>query len=287
MNLSVLIPAYNEEGSIKQVLTDLFSVLPQTGLKWEIIVIDDKSSDKTCEIVTSFGKKVRLVQHPYNKGYGSSLKTGATHAKGSWLMFYDADNQFYAQDMLKFIPFMKEYDLILGARRGQKSLIRAPGKILLTKFAGYLAQQRIPDLNCGFRLLKKSLFDRFVNLYPQRFSITSTITMAAVRSGYNVKWVSIPWKPRRTGSSHMRVVRDGLKFMLLIVRLTMLFSPLRVFMPISFVLFLVGGVYGVYTVITVQNIGDLSTLTVLSSLFVMLFGLVADQLANIRRDITQ
>jgi len=286
MDLSVLVPAYNEEGSIRHVLQDLLLILPKTGLKWEILVIDDKSRDRTCDIVKEF-KKVKLLIQPYNKGYGSALKTGAKHAKGSWLMFYDADNQFYAHDMMKFFPYMAQYDLILGARRGQKSLYRAPGKILLTKFAAYLADHRIPDLNCGFRLLKKSLFDRFVSLYPQRFSITSTITMAALRSGYNVKWVSIPWKPRRTGSSGMRVFRDGMKFMLLIVRLTMVFSPLRVFIPLSAILFLLGAGTGLYEVIFLSNIGEFSTLAILSSIFIFLFGLVADQIANLRRDITQ
>ena len=199
-------------------------------------------------------------------------------------MLFDADNQFYASDMLKFLHFMNQYDMVMGARKGQTSWYRAPGKILLTRFASYLARQRLPDLNCGFRMVKKALFDRFAHLYPDQFSITSTLTLAALKSGASVKWVSIPWKPRRTGKSSMKMVRDGWRFMLLVTRLTMLFSPLRVLMPVSAVLFAAGFSYAVYTVYALHNIGDFSTLSILSSLFVFLFALLSDQVAALRRE---
>jgi glycosyltransferase involved in cell wall biosynthesis len=279
--ISIIIPMFNEEKSIGRVLSNLQKL--KLNFKSEIIVVDDGSKDRSRNIVKKFSK-VRLICHPANKGYGASLKTGVKNSKYEFVLFIDADNQHYANDILRLSRDIGKFDMIVGARTNITSLIRAPYKKVLNFVASYLAERRIPDLNSGFRLVRKSLMEKYFHLLPDTFSLTTTITLAAIKGGYSVKYIPIKMKIRKTGQSVIHPIKDSLRFMILILRITMLFSPLRVYLPISIFLFSTGFLIVIYELITTFNVGDISVLFILSSMLMFFFGLIADQIGFIRRE---
>ena len=278
--ITVIIPAYNEEKGIGEVIDKIEAAMGNVRASYEVIVVDDGSTDGTAAIVKA--KRVRLVQHPYNNG--AALKTGVKNAEGNIVLFVDADAQQNANDIPRLLEPMEEYDMVVGARtKGSKiPLLRRLGKFILSTLANYLAGQKIPDLNSGFRAIKKEIVMKYMSILPDTFSFTTTITLATIKEGYNLKYVPIE-TGERVGSSKIRLFRDGFRFIMLILRTIVLFDPMKVFLPTSLTLFGIGFFYLVHDLIRYLNVPDVSILLIVSSLIVFFFGLLADQVSLMRK----
>ena len=279
-DVAIIIPAHNEEEGIAEVINGI----KQLNEEYEIIVVDDGSTDNTYKLASETG--VKIIHHPYNKGYGAALKTGIRDAKADVLLFMDADGQHQPGDIKKVLPYIEEYDMVVGARtkKSKISLLRRPGKKILSITANYLAGMKIPDLNSGFRALKKDIAMEYMHILPNTFSFSTTITLALVTSGYNVKYVPIE-APERVGKSKIKPFRDGFRFIMLIMRTIVLFDPLKVFLPMSIVLFLLGLPYLMYELVLHLDVPPSSILLIISSILIFFFGLLADQMSSLRREL--
>ena len=283
--LTVIIPAYNESESIESTLQTLidFSI----DMRWRIIVVNDGSSDNTAEKVSEF-PSVCLINHPYNKGYGASLKTGIKDANTEIIAFYDADGQHTPEDLKKMYDNFDTYDMFVG-QRGKDShqeWIRKPGKWLLSKVANFLTGRKIPDLNSGLRIIKKNVINKMLHLFPEGFSFSTTSTIAFLNMGYSVGYHPIVVN-RRVGKSTVKQLKDGSNVMLLILRLIVLFNPLKVFIPSSFILFAIGLIYEIYAGIIIHpNPPKLipgAFFVMLTGVLLFFFGLVVDQISEMRK----
>jgi len=275
---TIIIPAYNEEEGIRSVINGLKS-MPD---KYEILVVDDGSTDNTFKIASETG--VRVIRQPYNKGYGAALKTGIRNAKSNLVLFMDADGQHQTSDIKEIMRYTGNYDMVVGARtkRTKISFLRKPGKKILAIIANYLAGMKIPDLNSGFRVIKKDVVMEFMHILPNSFSFTTTITLGCIMAGYSIKYVPINML-ERVGTSKINPFRDGSRFILLMIRTIMLFNPLKIFLPISVIIFLLGISDLTYELIYYFNVSSLSILLFLSSLIVFFIGIMADQISMMRR----
>ena len=274
--ISIVIPAYNEAEIIGQVVVALAGTAP-----WrEILVIDDGSTDDTGAIAASAG--ARVVRHPYNKGNGASVKTAIRNATGEYVLIVDGDGQHRPADALKVSRQLGEFDLVVGARTiGQASRTRGFGNALLNRLASYLSGREIPDLTSGLRGARLSMLREFIHLLPNGFSTPTTTTLAFLKAGYNVTFVPIEAQTR-VGHSKINVSRDGMTFLLILLRVITIFSPLRIFVPVSLLSFALGAGYGVYTIITETHITNTSVLLILLSVVVFLVGLVSEQISALR-----
>lgn len=279
--VSIVIPAFNEEQGLAPVLKDL-QVWQARGA--EIIVVDDGSTDRTAAVAQEGG--ARVIRHRSNKGYGASLKAGIRAAEREIVVTFDGDGQFDSREIGALVKGLETSDMVVGVRpQGAGSpTIRKPGKWLLGKTANYLAQTRIPDLNCGFRAVRTETVRRFLNLLPNGFSFTTTLTLAMFKDGYNVDYIPITVRPRRTGTSSVRVA-DGFNTLLLIVRIIALFDPLKVFLPASALLFLAAIAYWALDSLKLGrlNLPSGAVVLLVSAVLVFLFGVLADQVSAIRR----
>lgn len=283
-NLSVIVPVFNEEGAIEQTINKLKEELTKIhDLEYEIVTINDASTDRSKEILERMNN-IRLISHPLNKGYGASLKTGIREAKFNNLLFFDADGQHPAEKIKELLEFSEDFDLISGARiRGHKGpIIRQPGKKILNWIANYLTGVKIPDINCGFRVIKKNEILKFMHILPNGFSLSTTTTLAFLKEGLNVKFVPIETK-KRIGKSTVRP-KDAFTTLMLIIRIIFLFSPLKIFFPISIALFLSALASIIHDIIR-HNVADTSILLFVSFILIFFFSLLADQLATIRRQL--
>jgi glycosyltransferase involved in cell wall biosynthesis len=277
---SVLIPAYEEESSIGLLVESIRAL----GTWKEVLVVDDGSRDRTAERAREAGACV--IRHPYNKGNGAAVKTAVRAASGEFILLLDADGQHPPDEIEKLLERLPEYDLVVGARsfRGQAAWDRALGNAALSRFASLIASFPIPDLTSGFRAARRSRFREFLHLYPNGFSYPATSTLAFIKAGYNVSFVAIDGKKRTAGSkSKMRPWREGFRFLTIILRITVLFSPLRVALPLSLAFFLVGAAYTAYTLATETDLTDTSVLLFSTSAVLFLFGLLSEQIAMQRR----
>ncbi len=282
---SVIIPVYNEEKVIGTAVRGLLdSLKDRVDNNLEIIAVNDGSSDDSLGVLKEIKhSNFIFVSNPYNKGYGASLKKGAKIASGKKLIFFDGDGQHEPEDVLRLIKEGEEYDMVVGARQGYKGpAIRQPGKKLLIIIASYLVDFKIPDLNSGLRLVDKKLFNKYLHLYPNNFSLTTTITLAFLKEGLNVKYIPIEIK-KRVGKSTVSL-KDAFRTLLLIARMITLFSPMKFFLPVSII-------FGSSMIITViydlihSNISDTSVLLFVSTILIFFFGLILDQIASIRREL--
>lgn len=282
--VSIIIPAYNEEKSIGIILSQLKEYINK--FNWEVIVIDDGSSDKTAEIAGSFG--VKLLKHPYNKGNGAAVKWGIREALSEKIVVIDADGQHNLKDIPNLISFIGEYDLVIGSR-GKDSiskLYRRLGNFILKKFASYLAGFKIPELTSGFRGFKKEKILEFIQLYPNGYSFPTTSTLAFLVSGYNVKFYPITSFARHEKTkSKLNPIKDGIRFLGLILRMITVFNPMKIFIPISVFLFFVGLVYAIIYLIKISHIPAGASLCMLSGLTIFFFGILADQISILRRSL--
>lgn len=279
--ISIIIPAYNEEASIANVLQGL----EVWRARAEIIVVDDCSTDRTAQIVAQAG--FRVIRHRMNKGYGAALKTGIRAATGDIIVMMDADSEHDAAQISNLLDHLDDNDMVVGARtKGSHApLIRRPGKWLLSKVANYLAQTNIPDLNSGFRAFRKDVAKLFLHILPNGFSFTTTLTLALFKEGYSVAYVPITTSPR-IGTSTVNPIRDGLNTLMLIIRIIALFDPLRVFVPTSAVLFFIGVAYWLADILLRQrlNIPSGAIILILAGVIIFMFGILADQVSAIRRE---
>ncbi len=233
VGLTVIIPAYNEEHGIAAVVGAVRDALDDDGLEYEILVVDDGSADKTAEAAEAAG--VRVLAHSQNRGYGEALKTGIRHAVFERIAIIDADGSYPAREIPRLARMLDDAEMVVGARTGADAaipLVRRPAKWLLTKLASYLTGIRIPDLNSGLRLFKRALAIEFFDLLPSKFSFTTTITLAALNSGYLVEFVEVDYY-RRTGRSKIRPIQDTFNFFMLVLRLTLIFRPLKIYLPLG------------------------------------------------------
>ena len=277
LDVSVIVPAKNEKASIGAVVGQIARVVPNA----EIIVVDDGSDDGTGELARDAG--ARVIRHPYSKGNGAAVKTGARNAKGRILVFMDADGQHDAEDIKKLLRQIRDgYDLSVGARQkgSQASIGRGLANRIYNSLASYMTGQRIKDLTSGFRGAKAEKFREFLNLLPNGFSYPTTSTMAFFRAGYSVGYVPID-AGKRVGKSHINILRDGARFLLIIFKIGTLYSPLKLFVPLAALLFLLGAGYYGYTYATVSRFTNMSALMLSTSLVIFLIGLVSEQITQL------
>lgn len=278
--LTILVPAYNEEKIIASIMDDLLRLRKEN---WEILVVDDGSTDKTYDILSSFSG-IRVIRHPKNKGYGAALKTGIKNATGEYIITLDSDGQHNPEYIKELLEHIKDYDMVATYRTQwlHSSLWRIPGKWLIGRLANYLSRSKIPDLNSGFRAFKKDIVSKYLHLCPNGFSFSTTIMLSLLCEGYDIKFIPIKAR-KRVGKSTVSI-RAGLETVLLIFRLITLFNPLRIFIPISLLFGSVGGLLLIGDIIN-KNLNDSTILLILASILVFLFGLMADQMAHIRREL--
>ena len=277
--ISIVIPAMNEEEAIGDVVSRLRAAAP-----WrEILVVDDGSCDSTTARAEAAG--ARVLRHPYNKGNGAAVKTGIRNAAGEFVLIIDADGQHPPEDALRLAARLGEYDLVIGARRSatQATHARRGGNALLNSLAGYLTGRPIPDLTSGFRGARRECLREFLHLLPNGFSTPTTTTLAFIRAGYNVTFEPIEARPR-VGQSKIRFARDGAKFFLILLKVITIFSPLRIFVPLSAASFVVGATYGAYTAAVHGRIPNGAVILILFAVLVFLVGLMSEQIAFLRMD---
>ncbi len=277
-SLSVVIPAKNESKGLALFLPSLRETYPDA----EIIVVDDGSSDDTATVAEVEGASV--VRHPYSKGNGAAIKSGARAATGEVLLFMDGDGQHRVEDIEPLLArYAEGYDLVVGARQGrtdQASVARWGANTLYNHFASWMVGHRIDDLTSGMRVVCRSKFLSFLYLLPNGFSYPTTSTMAFYRAGYSVSFVPIQTR-QRIGKSHINVWRDGVRFLLIIFKIGTLYSPLKLFLPIALAIFATGlGYYG-FTLISYGRFTNMSLLLFVSSVIVFLIGLISEQISNL------
>lgn len=275
-DISIVIPAFNEAEIIGQVV----AALSGTARWREILVVDDGSTDDTGGIAESAG--ARVVRHPYNKGNGASVKTAIRHAAGEYMLIVDGDGQHRPADAARVAEQLGAYDLVVGARTaGQASRARGAGNAFLNRLASYLAGREIPDLTSGLRGARVSMLREFIHLLPNGFSTPTTTTLAFLKAGYNVTFVPIEAQAR-VGTSKIALSRDGMGFVLILLRVITIFSPLRIFLPISLLAFTIGVLYAIYTIITELHVTNTSVLLITLAVVVFLVGLISEQISALR-----
>lgn len=275
MNLSIIIPAKNEAKNITSVLLSIQDL----KLDAEILVINDGSTDNTAELAVQAGAKV--ITHPYCQGNGAAVKTGARNAKGEILVFMDGDGQHSPEDIPQLIKKLDEnYDMVVGARssRSQASIYRRIANGFYNRFATLMTGHKIDDLTSGFRAVRKDKFKKFLYLLPNGFSYPTTSTMAFFRSGFPVAYIPIH-AGKRVGKSHIRLFRDGARFFIIILRIGSLFSPMRLFLPVSLVLFFLGLGYYAYTYTHLHRFTNMSALLFSTSVITFLMGFLSEQVS--------
>jgi glycosyltransferase involved in cell wall biosynthesis len=276
-SVSIVIPAFDEAATIRDVVLRLRASAP-----WrEVIVVDDGSSDSTADAARGAGAHV--VRHPYNKGNGAAVKTGIRHASGEFVLILDGDGQHSPDDARRIVARLGDYDLVVGARAASThaSTGRRAGNGLLNLLAGYLTGRPIPDLTSGFRAARRECLREFMHLLPNGFSTPTTTTLAFIRAGYSVAFEPVNAQ-RRTGHSKIRFTSDGANFLLILLKIVTVFSPLRVFVPISLLAFVVGAVYGAWNVVANGRIPNGAVLLILFAALVLLVGLVSEQVSSLR-----
>jgi len=279
MSLSVVIPAYNEEGAVRATIDDIRAHLDPTGIPYEIIVVDDGSSDNTRAEAEKTGVIVDFNQ--VNTGYGASLKRGIRRAQYDYVAIIDADGTYPARYLPPMLAMCRTQDMVVGDRGAAMKnvpLIRRPAKFILNHFASFLAERRLNDLNSGLRVFRKSELVPFIPLLPQKFSFTTTITLCMACNGKRMVYTPIEYG-KRVGRSKIRPV-DFLNFIILVLRMTVLFNPLRVFIPLGLVLMGLGAVKFIYD-IWMDNLSETTIFAFLSALIIWSLGLIADMISRL------
>jgi len=273
-SISIILPAKNEGKSLQTLLPAIRKQCPEA----QILVVNDGSTDDTRAICQTAG--VDLVTHPYSKGNGAAIKSGARAARGEILVFMDADGQHRPEDIPHLLNRLAEgYDMVIGARSwsSQAGIHRATANGFYNRLATWMVGHRVEDLTSGFRAVKTKLFRKFLYLLPNGFSYPTTITMCFFRAGYPVSYLPIH-APKRIGKSHVRLIKDGLRFLLIIFKIGTLYSPLKLFAPVSAFFFVSGFAYYLYTFLTLHRFTNMSALLFISAVMVFLIGLISEQI---------
>lgn len=276
--LSIVIPAKNEAASLLALLARLRALHPDA----ELVVVDDGSTDDTAALARQAGAVV--IGHPYSLGNGAAVKAGVRQARGETIVCMDADGQHTPEDVARLLALKAQgYDMVVGARSGGRSQA-SPWRHLANTFynllASWMTEHRILDLTSGFRAVDASRFREFIHLLPNGFSYPTTITMAFFRAGYRVGYLPVEVK-KREGKSHIRPFRDGVRFLLIIFKIATLYSPLKIFVPISALFFCTGTGYYIYTFVEYRRFTNMTALLIITSILVFLIGLVSEQITTL------
>ncbi|MBI9084507.1 MAG: glycosyltransferase family 2 protein [Desulfobacterales bacterium] len=276
--LSIIMPTFNEAATIGDLVKRVRSLHPNA----QIIVIDDGSADRTAAEAESVGATV--YSHPYNIGNGAAVKTGIRVATGEVLVFLDGDGQHRPEDIGRMLEFFPTYDMVVGERKigGHASLDRAIGNHVYNWLATYVTKFPVKDLTSGFRAVKADIARSYIYLLPNTYSYPTTITLGVLRDGRSVKYVPIEAQRRKTGKSNIKIVKDGVRFFMIIIRICTLYSPLRVFLPVSFSMFILGSLRYGYSLITEGRFTNMSALLYISSVIIFMMGLVSEQICQMR-----
>jgi glycosyltransferase involved in cell wall biosynthesis len=277
-HLSIIIPAYNEAESIQEVILELKTLYPDA----QILVIDDGSTDDTTQTAVAAGAQVYC--HPYNIGNGAAVKSGIRLAEGEIIVFMDGDGQHNPQDVAELLSHFPEYDMVVGARSlgSQASMGRALGNKVFNQMASYVSKFPVLDLTSGFRAVKADLARSFLYLLPNTYSYPTTLTLGILRSGLSLKYIPIKAHPRHSGKSNIKLLSDGIRFFMIITKICTLYSPLRVFLPVSSALFAAGLLNYLYTFITSGRFTNMSALMFTTSITIFMMGLVSEQISQMR-----
>lgn len=288
--LSVVLPIFEEEATIQELIDELFRTLAGADLSFEVIAVDDGSKDETINVLqqlkNKYSESLVVVQHMDNRGNGATLRTGIRVAKGEIVVTMDADGQHAPADILKLIEKIPPYDLVIGARTESYagSWYRNRANRFYNGFASWLTRKEIKDLTSGFRAMKRYAVQHFLSLFPAGFSAPTTTTMAFLKAGYNVDFVPIHVDQRTQGTSKIRLWSDGSRFIIIILRMIMLYDPMRIFMPTGIGLALLGvlawgaGLWNAQRLVLPNS----TILFFSSALLTWLLGLVSDQISNSR-----
>jgi glycosyltransferase involved in cell wall biosynthesis len=274
--VSIVIPAFNEEGGIGEVVVRLRKAMSKAKMRYEIIVVDDGSKDATAQRAREAGAHV--VSMGENRGYGASLKAGFRAAKGDWLAMLDADGTYPPEEIPLLVRGLDEADMVVGARTNPGAaipMVRRPAKWLLKRWAEYLSERRIPDLNSGMRAFRREAYLRYQGLMPNRFSFTTTLTLSLECHGFVVRYQPVDYL-QRVGNSKIRPIADTFNFFSLVLRTVMYFKPLKFFLPVSALMVLAGLGLGIEKLWMEHGISDATTLLVVGGLEIAALGLLAD-----------
>lgn len=279
--ISIIIPTYHEEENIGKVVKKIDNVMSAINEDYEIFVINDGSTDNTEQAAKDAGATV--ISHPYNIGNGAAVKTGIRNADGDILIFLDGDGQHNPDDIPRLLEHINRYDMVVGARSSgsEVKIHRKLANMIYNSLATYVTSFNIQDLTSGFRAIRAPLAKKFVSLLPNTFSYPSTITLATLMSGHSLKYVSIKTF-YRSGKSKIKLIKDGTRFFLIIAKISTLFSPFKIFLPISFLMFMIGVVWYAYTYFTHGTFTNMGMLLFTTSVIIFMMGLVAEQIAQLR-----
>ena len=277
-SVSIVIPACNEAQTIGKLVARVRELHPDA----EIIVIDDGSTDQTAEIAQDAGAAV--YRHPYNIGNGAAIKSGIRAATGDILVFMDGDGQHSPEDIGRFLNCFPQYDMVVGARspRHQASVLRALGNAVYNRFASYATNFSIKDLTSGFRAVKTDIARNFLYLLSNTYSYPTTLTLGVLRTGRSVTYLPITTAKRAKGRSQVKLFQDGVRFFMIIIRIATLYSPMRVFLPVSFLMFVLGMIRYVYTLLTEGRFTNMSALLFVSSVIIFMMSLISEQITQMR-----
>lgn len=281
-DLSIIIPAYYEEAVIGSIVARVQGVLDTLPYSYELLVIDDGSQDDTAVEAKAAGATV--ISHPYNIGNGAAIKTGIRHAKGNIILMMDSDGQHPPEDIPRLLEQIDTYHMVVGARSGasDSAVHRNIANKIYNWLASYVSDHKIEDLTSGFRAVKREVAQEFLHLLPNTFSYPTTITLAVLRSGYSLKYVLFD-APKRVGKSKIKLLRDGSRFFMIILKIAVFFAPLRVFVPVSLFTFLLGMLYGGFKVVVLgTRYGPTSANLLITAVLIFLIGLISEQINYLR-----
>jgi len=281
-DISIVIPAYNEEKSIEKVIKKIKNAFNKSPFKIEIIVVDDASTDKTAKIAKK--QKVKAITNYKNLGPGASFKKGVLKAQGKYIGLIDADNTYEPKDFPKMLKLAKNYDQVIGSRckeAGTFKLLRIPAKWLIKTLASYLTKTKIPDLNSGYRVYKKQTLEKYLWLLPDGFSYVSTSTMAFLSNNHPTAWFKTNYY-KRTGESKFHPFKDTYNYLLTIIKIIMYFNPLRIFLPLALIIFTIGIIKSLIDFFIIIHRLQLSDIIIiLAALMIAVLGLIADLIVTV------
>jgi len=278
-NISIIIPAFNEEEAIGSVVKSIHSAFPDS----EIIVVNDGSTDNTAEEIAA--SAVIILNHDHNRGYGASLKTGIRVASRDYILVCDGDGQHSVEDVRRLMNECDGYDLVVGARNSysHQPFLRRPGKFIMSKYAEFLAGAKIPDLNSGLRIFKRDTFMRYLHLMPDGFSFSTTSTFTMIKSNRKYKYIPITAQ-KRIGKSSVRQLKHGPQALMLMLRLAVLFEPLKMFLSIAGILFILTLASLAIDIFSAGGFSDTTVILSIATIIIFMFGLLCDQISAMRRE---
>jgi len=278
MRVSVVIPAFNEAGTIGRLVSRIKSLYPD----FEVVVVNDGSGDTTAEEARAAGAVV--YSHPYNIGNGAAVKSGIRVSRGDTLVFMDGDAQHNPEDIAGLLSLIPDYDMVVGARSGMghATFWRAMGNKIYNRLASYVTKYPVQDLTSGFRAVKANIARSFIHMLPNTYSYPTTLTLGVLRSGWSVTYLPVKTNKRRTGKSDIRMMKDGVRFFMILTRIATLYSPMRVFLPVSFIMFLLGFFNYIWTFFTAGRFTNMSALLLVTAVLVFMMSLISEQICQMR-----